>query len=197
MNVSVSASVNLESIEAKLQAWAKSSEGKKRIAQTLKSYREGKNPHVNSTGKTIGGSEIITYDQMQAAAKDLISMLRKHAASAGLPASVLSHIESFTDSAVVVREDGGGMIEINMLDDASRASLQPENYEGAYNIVALFNHGWNAPGAVKGVWATTGEEVWSRKTRAGSYFVQATVSEFLAKYGSKYNVTATISGEYQ
>lgn len=190
-------SLSVAEIEDMIREWCQSPEGKKQISETIASYRRGEDSYVNSSGKTHGGSVIVTYKQMQAAANDFLSMLRKHAASAGLPSSVMEHVESFTASPLVVNKDGTATIDINMLDNPHRESLQPENYRGADNIVALFNVGYKAPGAVYGTWQSKGIDTWSLSHREGSFFLQAAVNEFNAKYGAKYNVTVSIDGQYE
>lgn len=184
-------------IMARLNKWVTSSEGQKRISEKLISYRSGADQHVNSTGKTYGGSTIITYDQMEIAARDFISILRRHAASAGLPASVMEHIESFYSAPIVVNADGSASIDISMADNPHRESLQPDDFDGLDNIVAAFNSGIDAKGSVFGTWKSRGIDTWSKRSRKGLHFIQAAVSEFNAHYGAKYNVTVTIDSQYE
>lgn len=185
-------------IMARLRKWVSSPEGQKRIAEKVSFYRNGGDSHVNSTGKTYGGSRIVTYDQMESAAEKFIEIVRTNAASAGLPPSVMAHIESFYAAPIVINEDGSATIDISMADNPHRDSLQPETYKrGADNIVALFNKGYNAKGSIYGLWESRGEEVWSRKSREGLNFLQAAMNEFNANYGAKYNVTVTIDSQYK
>lgn len=183
--------INSAALSAKIEVFKASSEGKETIKNAIVKYREG-----GSIGGSGDGSEAITYDKMEKVAKELISMVRKHAASAGLPASVMAHIESLEASPIITRDDGSAQISINMMDDPSRPSLLPEDFSGLPNIVASFNRGIDASGSVFGYWESAGKEVWSQKHRPALLFMQAAINEFNAKYGSKYNVTVTLAPEY-
>lgn len=186
--------INSAALSAKIEAFKASSEGKETIKNAIVKYREGGS--TGGQGGSGGGSEAITYDKMEKVAKELISMVRKHAASAGLPASVMAHIESLEASPIVTRDDGSAQISINMMDDPSRPSLLPEDFSGLPNIVASFNRGIDAHGSVFGYWESAGKEVWSQKHRPALLFMQAAINEFNTKYGSKYNVTVTLAPEY-
>lgn len=182
---------------ARLGKWVSSPEGQKRISEKLNIYRSGGDQHVNSSGKTYGGSTIVTYDQMEIAARDFIAIVRKHAASSGLPESVMAHIESLYAAPISVNSDGSASIDISMSDDPHRESLQPERFDGLENIVAAFNVGIDAEGSVFGTWKSRGIDTWSRKSRKGLHFIQAAVNEFNAQYGAKYNVTVSINSQYE
>lgn len=186
--------INSAALSAKIEAFKASSEGKETIKNAVVKYLEGES--TGGHGGSGGGSEAITYDKMEKAAKELIAMVRKHAASAGLPASVMAHIESLEASPIVTRDDGSAQISINMMDDPSRPSLLPENFSGLPNIVASFNRGIDAHGSVFGYWESAGKEVWSQRHRPALLFMQSAINEFNVKYGSKYNVTVTLAPEY-
>lgn len=186
--------VSVSAIAAKLDAWEKSDDGQKKIREIIKDIQKSK----GHSGKTGTGDIIVTHEQMEAAAKDFISMIRKHAASSGIPDSVMGHIESFQDSPLVENPDGSVKIEINMLDNPRRESVQPSTYQrGSDNIVAAFNVGYSAKGQVFGQWETAGKSIWTLKHRDGLYFLQRAVEEFNAKYGKKYNVTVTLDSQYE
>lgn len=187
--------INVGSIAGKVKKYADSVAGQQKMSQAMQKIREGKGASGGS-GRTQAGDTVVTYEQMQAAAKDLISIIRKHAASANLPASVMSHIESFSDSPLVKNDDGSASIAINMLDDASRESVQPEKYGGAYNIVASFNAGYHAQNVTFGYWKSHEVYIGTKQQREGSFFLQSAINEFNSKYGQAYNVTATLDGKY-
>ena len=188
--------INIGSIAGKVKKFAESPAGKQKMAQAVQRIREGKGPSGNS-GRTQAGDIVVTYEQMQEAAKDLISIIRRHAASANLPASVMAHIESFSDSPLVKHEDGSASIAINMLDDASRESVQPEKYDGAWNIVASFNAGYEAKRSAFGYWKSYEVYIRTKPQRDGLFFLQSAIAEFNGKYGKKYNVTVTLDNKYE
>jgi hypothetical protein len=75
-----------------------------------------------------------------------------------------------------------------------RPSLQPGKYpEGVQNILLHFTHGWSAKKSIRGEWH--GDEVWSRKLRTGSSFMQEAVEEFNSQ--AKGMTIAELSGEYK
>lgn len=183
--------IDFSSISSKVNKYIASDDGKKKIQQKMSELRSG---HGGS--KTSGGSIVLTYDQMQDAAKELIALIRRHAASAGLPPSVMVHVESFEDSKIIVKGDGSAEISINMMDDPKRPSLLPEDFDGVENIVAIFNRGVHAQGAVYGYWASAGKDVWSQGTRPALHFMESAINEFNMKYGGKYDVTVTLNAQY-
>lgn len=188
--------VNAGSIMSKLREWAGTSEGQQRMNSVIQSYVRGGDSRVAATGRTEGGSKIITYKEAAGAAEELISYIRQCAASCNLPASVMAHIESFQASSPE-EHDGIVNISISMLDDPSRDSVQPQTYEGVYNIVALFNSGYTAKASVHGYWETADKDIWTLKHRDGLHFMQSAIERFNKVYGSEYNVTVFLSSEYE
>ena len=180
-------------IMSKINAYAKSSEGQKRMSEKIKSYRNGSDPNVAASGKTYGGGRIMTEKQMVAAAKDLISMIRSAAASAGLPASVMEHVESLDYTNPFELPDGSMGIQIYLTDDPKRPSLYPEKYGGVDNIVAVFNNGYTAKDFVYGKWHN--KKIRSLDERQGSFFMQKAVDTFMAAYGDS-NVSVDINSDY-
>lgn len=181
-------------IMSKLSAYAKTAEGQKKMDDKIRSYRKGSDPHVKSTGKTYGGGEIMTEREMIDAAADFVSMLRTAAASAGLPDSVMEHVESFTFATPYFAPDGSASLEIYMSEAPGRASLYPKKYDGVDNIVAIFNNGYTAQDHVYGKWH--GKYVSSLDKRQGSFFMQKAVDAFMAKYGSEFDVSIELDPVY-
>lgn len=181
-------------IMTKLNAYAKTPEGKKKMDDKIQSYRKGADPHVKSSGKTYGGGSIMTEKEMIDAAKDFISMLRTAAASANLPPSVMEHVESFMFTVPYMRPDGSASIEIYMSDAPGRASLYPKKYDGVDNIVAIFNNGYTAKDRVYGKWHD--KYVSSLDKRQGSFFMQKAVDAFMDKYGSEFDVSVELDPIY-
>lgn len=134
--------------------------------------------------------------EMSLAGREMAALLNKHAASAGLPATVMQHVESFRPGIPTVNKNGSGSVIVRMTDDASRQSLQPQRYGGVQDIVMLFNDGYDAANQIRGRWiSSTGEDrgvVKSLQSRPGLFFIQAAIDEFNATYGARYNVTATL-----
>lgn len=76
-------------------------------------------------------------------------------------------------------------ISISFNEDAlRRESLDPDRYpDGVSNIVKLFINGYDARGAVYGVWKGHGdEEIWSLRHRDPNDFMEKAVEEFNSKY---------------
>lgn len=186
--------INMGSIMAKVNAFAKSSAGKRRIAA--------------ATGGAGGGGSVNLEErraEMIAAGQEMVALLRQHASGAGLPASVMDHIESFIALAPIIDDDGSGSLAITMTSNPSRPSLYPEKYDGAYNIVAIFNNGYEASNVVYGRPEVEVEGqlsidgffyAKSKQHRDGLGFMQDAVADFNAKFGGKYNVKAVLSGMY-
>lgn len=187
-------SISASALMGKVEAYAKTPAGKKKMSDKIASYRTGGDPHVSSTGKTYGGGDIMTIDQMIDAAKDFIAILKRSASSENLPHSVMEHVESFRFTTPYILPDGSASMEIYMSDAPGRASLYPEKYVGVDNIVAIFNNGYTADNKVYGHWH--GKYISSLDKRQGSFFMQKAVDEFMAKYGSKYDVTVSLDPLY-
>lgn len=186
--------ISASGVMDKVSAYAKTTEGQKRMRDKIQSYINGSDPHVKSTGKTYGGGVIMTEKEMMAAAKDLIAMLRASAASAGLPASVMEHVESFAFTKPFVAPDGSASIQIYMTDNPYRESLMPQKYGGVDNIVAIFNNGYTASDRVYG--KSHDKKIVSLDKRQGSFFMQKAVDEFMAKYSASYDVSVDLNPQY-
>lgn len=186
--------IDERSIMSKLNAYAKTSAGKKKMEAKIQSYRNGSDPGVRSSGRTYGGGVIVTEREMMDAATELVSMLRSAAASVNLPVSIMEHIESFRVLPPKIEPDGSATVEIYMADSPARASLYPEKYDYVDNIVAIFNNGYTAKNKVYGKWH--GVNVSSLDKRQGLFFMQKAVDAFIDKYGSKLNVTVSLDPIY-
>lgn len=187
-------SIDANAIMNKLNAYAKTSEGKKKMDAKIQSYRKGSDPAVRASGKTYGGGSIMTEMEMINAAKDFISMLKMAGASAGLPASVMEHVESFRFTTPRIEPDGSATIQIYMSDAPGRASLYPQKYGYVDNIVAIFNNGYTAENKVYGKWH--GKYVSSLDKRQGSFFMQKAIDAFMDKYGSEFDVSVELDPVY-
>lgn len=196
------------SLQRKLDAWAKSPKGQKRIQAVIDKYRKEGRRFTNA------GSGIDNKAMLVEAADKMISCLRAAAVAAGIPESVRAHFDSLDYTTPAHIGDGEYMVSVYFADDLHRDSLENDlGYEGIDNIIALFNNGAHAGNFVYGWWnehsPTTDEtafrsigvrdSVWTRskKDREGLHFIQQAVSDFNGNYGSMYNVTATAGSDYK
>ena len=72
--------------------------------------------------------------------------------------------------------------------ERSRKSLQPRKYGGVDDIIAIFEHGYEAGGSVYGYWESKDKDVWSLQHREGAHFCLFATTELLLKYGKKYHL---------
>lgn len=191
-------SINIGSVMSKVQAFTNSKDGKEKIRQKIKEYRE------LGVSRTEGGGFVMTVENMCIAAEDMINLLQSSAAQHGLPQSVLDHFRSLAYNPPAPVGDGKDLyaVDIFFQDDMSRMSLLitsgkkegQRTGDGINNIVALFNNGYCAGGTVFGSWG--GHEslgtVASRRKRDEGRFIEQAVMEFNVKWGKTYNVQAMI-----
>lgn len=189
------ATVNVASINAKVDAWVASKKGQARIKKTLDDYRK------KGVERTKAGSRVLTNQKMKLLADKLADEVVKAGNGAGLPASVASVVASLKRGAFTDMGDGARSIELSFMEDKNRPSLQPDKY-GSVNIVAIFNNGYPLNGtspeaiaSVVGEWHGM-ENVHALGQREGSHFLQQAVSNFNATYGREYGVTVTLDGIY-
>lgn len=186
--------ISASALMGKVNAYSQTPAGKKKMSDKIAAYRNGSDQHVSSTGKTYGGGAIMTVDQMIDAAKDFIAILKRSAASANLPSSVMEHVESFMFTTPFILPDGSASIEIYLSEAPGRASLFPEKYGSVDNIVAIFNNGYTAKDKVYGTWH--GKYVSSLDKRQGTFFMQKAVDEFMSKYSAEYDVSVNLDPLY-
>lgn len=189
------ANINMASIMAKVKAYQKSSDGKKRCHDYIAKCRD------DGKRVTDGGGRIITEEDMCRAALEMIATLKRTAEAHQLPPSVLAHFESLTyDQPRVVGTQGEAYeIEIYFTDDLSRMSLmlpnKPSDESQVKNIVSLFDTGYTVhKNRRRGVWAGH-EELGvfaGLEHRDGEYFMSDAVESFNRVCGELYGVHATI-----
>ena len=121
---------------------------------------------------------------------------------------ISSVIKSFDKEDIVIGDvvtDKSGMVTGSLsLKNTFRESLAPNTAwdgnnvgwvggtSGILNIVLHFHRGWNARGAVHGLWH--GQETWGRRSYDANSFLQDAVNEFNNKTGG--TVTAKLVGDY-
>lgn len=200
--------VNMAAIQKKVASYAKSKEGKKRIDERIEEIRH------SGDGRTASGDYVTTINDMRAATRLMKAEVIHSAQIAGLPDSVMDHIDvdPMGMSEPVDLGRNRYYTSITFADGARYKLFRPsleivkngsptgkKTGEGVDNIVALFNNGYDADKQVFGLWA--GHEdlgiVGSRMSRKGLLFMQDAVRNFNRKYGGAYNVTATLDDIYE
>ena len=187
--------INEASVMDKLYAWEKSAAGQEKLKKKLNYYI------IHNIERTQAGSRVLTRRKMIELGDKLVTALRNSAQSSDIPSSVAAHFGSLHRGAVTPKADGGFEIEINFTDDLGRESLQPEDYGGVRNIVAIFNNGYphngtspEAISSVYGLWH--GEPTAALGSRPGLYFMQWAVNDFNSTYGAQYDVYAELDAVY-
>lgn len=189
------ASVNTDAIMDKVNAFEKSDKGQARMNKTLEKYVK------NNVEKTQAGSKVFTYRKMKEAGEKLTQMIKSYAQGCGLPDSVAAHFDSLKCGQPTKQEDGSFQIEISFTDDLTRASLQPEDYGGVTNIIAIFNNGYpsnrgrsEAISHVAGWWH--GKNTTALGYRPGLFFMQSAVNDFNTNYGMALDIYAEVGAIY-
>ena len=161
------------SLEDALKKWAQSPDGKKKLGEGGK--RVARNGVIFGAG---GASHPPDYYAQEAR-----RILSEEIQAAGF---------EYGDYLIVsapVWDDALGKWVITMNFDSDRAkrdSLYPDGYpEGATDIIALINHGYNARGVVYGYWPPAGKKIRSLQSRSGAYFIQEAASWFNRKYSGE------------
>lgn len=200
------ANINMSSIMSKVSKYATSKDGKKRINDVLKKYRD------EGRAKTEGGSEILTKARMAELATELISILKTTAASYDLAVSVMKHFDSLD---YIFQDLGDDKFEcyIYFNDDLSRDSLETDynQGEGINNIIALFNNGYVASAPKYGWWngrTPSGESVYrsgvgsanayiqGTQARPSLRFMQSAIEDFYSKYAKRYAMSVVLDDDY-
>lgn len=187
--------INTDAIMDKVYAYEKSDKGQKRMQQTLNKYIR------NNVDKTQAGSKVLTQKRMKEAGRKLVEMLKQSANSCGLPDSVAAHFGSLKCGNPIMQADGSYLMEIHFTDDLTRASLQPEDYGGVRNIVAIFNNGYprdrgrsEAISHIAGWWH--GKNTTALEYRPGLFFMQSAVNDFNMNYGRDFDIYAEVAAVY-
>lgn len=199
--------INISSVMSKVNSYASSKEGKQRMRDVIKKYRE------DGKRTTDAGSEIITKARMDELARELIVILKTTALSYDLPSSVAEHFDTL-DYMFQDLGDDKFQCFIYFNDDISRESLETDynQGEGIKNIIALFNNGYVTSKPKYGWWNNhepTGESINRAMTGGESYayvkgkearpslrFMQSAIEDFYSKYAKQYGITVTLNDDY-
>lgn len=186
----------------KIQEYAESTTGKRKMKQRIKQAVDGSAPIYKN-------AQIIDEAKMQKMANDLVRMIQKR-----IPKSIRSTGSTLTASAPVKKQNGSYIVTLSFDQDSlHRDSLENSlGYDGIRNIVAMFNNGVHAEHYVYGYWnghkrksrsvlrskSDENDFAWirSEKDREALYFMQDAEAEFNQKYGDKYNVTVSLGADY-
>lgn len=189
------ATINVDAILGKVDDWKTSDKGQKRMKQTIDKYAR------TNAAKTQAGSPVLTRKAMADYGDKLIQTIRNTALSYDLPPSVAAHFSSLKRGKTTVLPDGSYVMEISFTDDLTRESLEPARYDGARNIVAIFNNGYPADAGrsvaisnVYGWWHS--EYIHALGSRPGLHFMQTAVDDFNQTYGSQFGIHATVGEIY-
>lgn len=192
--------ININSIMRKVKDYSESDAGKAKMAKVLRDRR------VNGDGKLASGDYVITEQDMQRLAEELIKTMREEASMAQyeLPQSVLDHFDSLTYTQPEPSGNGSQYsIDIYFQDDLSRMSLLitsgerkgQRTGENIKNIVSLFDTGYKTSKRVYGTW--DGHEdagtIASRTELEGKYFIEKALDSFNRKYSDKYHLVARVT----
>ena len=186
MEIRVDITVNQDSINSKIDTWAKSADAKRKMADKIDEYID------KDKRRTDAGSRLLTVAWVSELANELCQMITRNAAS--LPASIVAHVDSLQPLKPVKTGNGGIKAFINFTDtNMERISLAPEIYGFADNIVVMFEKGWNAQDYTYGMY--NGKRIRSRKTYPGANFIHKAVDEFNSRYASL-EIVASIPSIY-
>lgn len=197
----------MASIQKKVDSYAKSKEGKKRIDDRIEELLH------SGDGRTASGGHVTTISDMSTAARIMEEEFRTEAQTANLPDSVMYHINAGHVNKSDPKKAGNRYYTVDLtmeeghryrlfrpsLEIASGADKGQRTGDGIDNIVALFNNGYAADGRVFGYWKFHEDlgVIGSRTSRKGLQFMQDAVRNFNRKYGAVYNVTATLDDVYE
>ena len=147
----------------------------------------------------VVGGNTKSFDEAMAAAEDLKRFIITYAQSEFTLSqfSVYQHIHNMDVGSTVKLGDGRYRIDLNLYGDLHRDSLIP-GYDGAYDIVSLFVHGWeDKQGRTKNVFGLWRNKMVRAKGRKDPMdFIENAVDLFNAKYRNT-GIFAEIGDDYK
>lgn len=174
-----------EYIVSLIKKYSETAEGKAEIAKRHKGKFYASIARASSKKRSVA--------EMNQIGEDMKSILYAH---------ISKVIKSFKTEDILVgpleRNGDQYSLSISFNEEAlHRESLDPDAYpEGISNIIKLFINGYDARGAVHGVWKGHGdEEIWSLRHRDPNDFMEKAVEEFNGKY--KDVAKASTASEYK
>lgn len=203
-------SINMGSIMRRVNAYAKSDDGKKKQQECIDDLIKSRKT------TTASGQQLLSLHMMEQAARELANEIIRTASKYELPDSVMKNIRSLSSTKPYLVSDGQYRVDLFFTDDLSRESLYDDGYDGVVNIIALFNNGYVAKDYVYGFWDghepdgrgkhdpfrsdyANGDFVYIRSldARPELRLMQEAVSDFKAKFGKKYNCTIKLDDIYE
>lgn len=156
------------SLEQALEKWSQSSAGKSRLKSAVRTA-----PATSNIAKAqVKAAEFYSKEFRRILNEVMVNTLG------------YSYESYLQESAAKEPEENA--VSIKMTFDPEkihRDSLQPDRYDGAYDIVALLNHGYSADGAVYGYYKPADKVIRSLVAREGTFFIQRAVEQFNSLYG--------------
>ena len=195
------AGINMDSIMKKVNAYAKSSDGKERMDAKIGDLRK------SGSGKTDAGSRVTSFSEMRQASEMMRRIAKENATAHKLPQSVLDHFDSLVAEPPYQNKQGQYVMDMYFRSDLSRPSLTivdgPRKGQrtggGIDNIVSLFDTGYVAHNTVFGIWEGHESlgEIQGRIMRDSKGFMNESIQDFNRTCGKRYGVTAVLSDEGQ
>ena len=178
-------------LQGVVDEWAKTPEGHKIVKQCIKDYVDQGGVLYDQNGK-----QIATPQKIAEICQELINLLTQEADNFFTLSqySILEHFRSLKYTNPVSTPEGY-IAYVYFDDDLWRPSLS-DRYDGAYNIIGLFNKGWhiNPSKQVWGYWrgreTQSLHKVGSLLDRDPGMFMDRAIEKFNNEIGSKYNVIA-------
>lgn len=162
-------------LQDKIDKWAESTAGKKKLNSARINLFKSRS---HAAQKLLRVQELSTDNIVERFIEKLNSEMVEKLGYSFTEYIVKSEPDHFITS------DGRCWTEVELVFDPEkirRNSLDSDSFpEGAYDIVALLNHGYQADGWVYGYWAPANKEVRSLKERKGTFFIQEAVNQFTA-----------------
>lgn len=182
-------------MSVKVNMRAVTSKAKKTVSS--KEFKQEQDAYVRDAllGKVSISLENGTIHTAEEAADKFVSVLKNSINTSGLSANAIAAISDIEYGEPVFVGDKC-VIAVWFSGDTSRPSLAPGAYPGGINrLEELLDKGVDhRMRAVHGEWH--GKDIWSRTTIPGAHFIDAAKIDFMANYGSEYNVT-DITIEYE
>lgn len=188
--------ISQSALQKKLVAYSKTKAGQEKMSKRIEEAVIGTKPLATEQPN----GTFVNLKDMTRMANHLASMIRSR-----LPDSISKVGNTLVCSSPQKRSDGRYEITLSFSADALyRDSLETTYYNpssiGVYNIVALFNNGYNARTSIYGAWNSTRYgvlgKVVSLDEREPLYFMQDAQDEFNNIYGKKYNVFLELGQVY-
>lgn len=186
-------SYNMASIERKIRQFENSGAGKRAKKECVARYIE---QGVSKTGAGSLLTSLPTTKVMERIGGEFVDTVCRIARGHGVPESVMEHLEGMRVGDPQKLDECTYSVDLFVGGDTSRPSLRPDDYDGVYNIVAVFNNGYSKDSIkyIYGEWHN-----WFFRAlpkREGLHFLEAAASEINKKYAGRYNIEILLGEDY-